>query len=160
MQRATQRNLTVLTFALIGCNSAADEQHKATRAEHEANEEISELTRKAHDKAAEVRAEADKQIAEAQADFMRLREDFRHETTEHLLELDRKIATLEAEAATLKGNTKSELEAKLMAIRARRLQFSQDFQGIADDSAATFDATNRRLEKSWNDLEKSVDQAE
>jgi hypothetical protein len=144
---------------LIGCNSAADEQHKATQAEQQANEEIAELTRKAQDKAAEVRAEADKQIAEAQADFMKLRENFRHETAEHLLELDRKIATLEAEVATLKGTAKAELDAKLVAIRAQRQQFAQDFQAIADDSAATWDATKRRLEKSWSDLEKSVDRA-
>ncbi len=63
-----------------------------------ANEKIVEANQEADKKANEAQADADKKIAEAQASFLKLREDYRHETTQKLVELDQKIADLEAKA--------------------------------------------------------------
>lgn len=140
----------------FGCDRAADEQKNAYGAQAEANQEIAEVKREAHDKTVNAQVEADKKIADAQANFMKLREDFRHETTNNLLEIDRRITNLEAEAKTLAGKQKADLESKLATIRTQREQFSKDYQTIEAASASTWDEIKVRLQKQWKDLEKAV----
>jgi predicted double-glycine peptidase len=142
-----------------GCNKAADEQQKATNAQVEANQKIVDANQEADQKANKAQAEADQKIADAQATFLKMREDYRHDTTNKLVDLDHKIADLEAKAKTATGKTKLDLDAQLTRIRAQRAAFSDDWKQIETASAATWDATKTRLDKEWTDLKAAVDRA-
>ena len=149
--------LGVLVAALAsGCNKAADEQEKATNAQIKANEKIVEANQEADKKAAEAQADADKKIAEAQASFLKLREDYRHDTTQKLVDLDHKIADLEAKAKTSTGKKKADLDAQLTQIRTQREAFANDWKTIETASATTWDSTKNRLDKEWSEDRKSV----
>jgi predicted Fe-S protein YdhL (DUF1289 family) len=143
----------------FGCNRAADEEKAAAKAQAEADQEIAEAAREARDKAVSAQSEADKKISEAQANFMGLREGFRHEMNTNLLKLDQKIADLESSARAATGAKKTELESKLVSIREARLQFSKDYQTIEGAFPNTWDATKAKLEKQWSELSKAVDDA-
>ena len=147
-------------FALAnGCNNAAHEQEKAVAAQTKANEAIVEANQEANQKANQAQADADRKIADAQASFLKMREDYRHDTTTKLVDLDHKISDLEAKSKTSTGKAKAELEAQLTQIRARREAFSNDWKSIETASAATWDATKNRLDKEWNDLKSMVERA-
>ena len=49
------------------------------------------------------RAEEDKKVAEAQASFLKIREDYRHKVTEDLVGVDKDIAELEAKIDELRA---------------------------------------------------------
>ena len=152
--------LGALVLALgSGCNKAADEQEKATNAQTKANEKIIEANQEADKKANEAQADADKKIAEAQASFLKMREDYRHETTEKLVDLDKKVADLEAKSKTSTGKKKADLDVQLAQIRTQREAFANDWKTIETASATTWDSTKNRLEKEWNDLKALVDRA-
>jgi hypothetical protein len=145
-----------LVLALAsGCNKAADEQQKAVNAQTQANDKIVQ----ANQDAVNAQAEADKKIAEAQANFLKMREDYRHETTTNLVDLDKKIADLEAKEKTSTGKKKADLDAQLTQIRARREAFANDWKSIETASASTWDATKNRLDKEWSDLKNLVERA-
>lgn len=145
-----------LVLALAsGCNKAADEQQKAVNAQAQANDKIVQ----ANQDAVNAQAEADKKIAEAQANFLKMREDYRHETTTNLVDLDKKIADLEAKEKTSTGKKKADLDAQLTQIRARREAFANDWKSIETASASTWDATKNRLDKEWSDLKNLVERA-
>ena len=142
-----------------GCNKAADEQQKATNAQVEANQKIVEANQEADQKANKAQADADQKIAAAQADFLKLREDYRHNTTANLVDLDKKIADLEAKSKTATGKKKADLDAELSQIRTQREAFANDWKQIETASATTWDATKNRLDKEWTDLKSAVDRA-
>jgi hypothetical protein len=149
-----------LVLALAsGCNKAADEQQKATNAQTQANDKIVEANKEADQKAISAQAEADKKIAAAQADFLKMREDYRHDTTTKLVELDRKIADLEATEKTASGKKKADLSVQLGQIKAQREAFANDWKSIEIASATTWDSTKSRLDKEWIDLKAMVDRA-
>ena len=143
----------------IGCNKAADEQQKATNAQVEANQKIVEANQEADKKANEAQADADKKIADAQANFLKMREDYRHDTTQNLVDLDKKIADLEAKSKTATGKKKADLDVQLGQIRTQREAFANDWKNLETASAATWDATKTRLDKEWTDLKSMVDRA-
>lgn len=149
-------SLTSLAFS-IACNNARDAQEKASNAQAEATEKISEISRDANKKVVEAQAEADKKTAEARADFLKLRENYRHEVTNKLVALDKKIADLEAKANTSAGQKKLELEARLQEIRRERDAFVNDYRGIEAISADAWDTTKKNLETAWSRLESLVD---
>lgn len=152
--------LGALVLALAsGCNKAADEQEKAVAAQTKANEKIVEANQEADKKANEAQADADKKIAEAQASFLKMREDYRHDTTQNLVDLDKKIADLEAKSKTATGKKKADLDVQLGQIRTQRESFANDWKTIETASAATWDATKSRLDKEWSDLKSMVDRA-
>jgi hypothetical protein len=151
---------SALVLALAsGCNKAADEQEKAVNAQTRANEKIVEANQEADKKANKAQADADQKIAEAQASFLKLREDYRHDTTEKLVDLDHKIADLEAKSKTATGKKKADLSAQLAQIRTQREAFANDWKTIETASATTWDATKNRLDKEWSDLKAMVDRA-
>lgn len=146
--------------AIAGCNQAAtDEQKRADEAQLEATDKINAANREAGEKINEAQADADRKLVEAQASFLKMREDYRHEVTKNLVDLDKKIADLEVKSRTATGKTKAELDASLKQIRADRDAFVNDYKGIEGASAATWDSTKVRLDKSWDDLKKRVDGA-
>ena len=143
----------------VGCDKAADQQEKATNAQLEANDKIVKANQEADEKANKAQADADKKIAEAQATFLKLREDYRHDTTEKLVDLDKKIADVEAKAKTATGKKKAELDVQLGQIRTQREAFATEWKSIETASATTWDDTKNRLDKSWTDLKSLVDKA-
>ncbi|HEY4105853.1 MAG TPA: hypothetical protein VGM44_18260 [Polyangiaceae bacterium] len=143
----------------IGCNKAADEQQKAVNAQNQANEKIIQANQEADQKANAAQAEADKKIAAAQADFLKLREDYRHDTTTKLVDLDKKIADLQAKDKTATGKQKADLDTELAQIRTQRDTFANDWKSIETADATTWDATKSRLDKEWADLKALVDRA-
>ncbi|HEX3773774.1 MAG TPA: hypothetical protein VHV51_04870 [Polyangiaceae bacterium] len=149
-----------LSLALAGgCNKAADEQQKAVSAQDQANDKIIQANQEADKKATEAQAEADKKIAAAQANFLKLREDYRHDTTTKLVDLDQKIADLQAKEKTATGKKKADLDTELAQIHAQRDSFANDWKTIETADASTWDATKSRLDKEWADLKALVDRA-
>lgn len=157
MLKKTISYASLIGVFALGCDKAADEQKAANEAQREANEKIQEAEREARDKQVSAQAEADKQIANANADFMKMREQFRHDTTKALVEIDEDIAELEAELKTRTGKEKADLEAKLPAIRTQREQFTRDYQAVETASATTWDATKARMDKELSALKKAID---
>jgi len=157
--RASSIIIGSLLVALVGCNKAIDEKQRAERGQADANQKIAEANREADQKINEAQAEADKKTAEAQANFLKMREDYRHDVTERLVDIDHKIADLEAKARTATGKTKADLDARLKQIHSERDAFVNDYRGIELASAATWDSTKARLDKSWEELKKLVDRA-
>jgi hypothetical protein len=142
-----------------GCDKAADEQQKAVNAQTQANDKIVQANQEADKTANQAQADADKKIAEAQAGFLKLREDYRHDTTTKLVELDHKIADLEAKEKTATGKKKADLDVQLGVIRTQREAFANDWKTIETASATTWDSTKNRLDKEWSDLKALVDRA-
>jgi regulator of protease activity HflC (stomatin/prohibitin superfamily) len=150
----------VLSAVVVaGCDNAADEQNKATAAKQEADQKIAAASKEADDKAKAAVSDADKKIAEAQAGFTKLREDYRHTTVVNLADLDKKIADLTAKARTATGKTKTDLDASLKAIGPSREAFTKDYQAIETASTTNWDATKARLDKEWTELKALVDKA-
>jgi tRNA uridine 5-carbamoylmethylation protein Kti12 len=152
-------SLTALALA-GGCNRAADEQRKADEARAEANEDVSEAQREAQLKINAARGEANSEIAEAAANFNKLREDYRHDMNEKLAELDREIAELDTKVTTAAGQTKTDLEAKLPEVKRHREAFLADYRSLEQTSARTWDDAKERVNKSWEQLKKAVDDAD
>jgi hypothetical protein len=147
-----------LSFLLTSaCDRAADEQKKANQAQAKANEKIAEVAREADQKIKNAQAEADKKIAEAQASFMKLREDYRHTTTEAMVDLDKKVADLEAKAMKSRAKAKTDLELKVKQLKAGREAFLAEYKTLETASAGTWDETKARLDKQWNDLKAMAD---
>jgi hypothetical protein len=148
-----------LAFA-VGCNKAADEQRKADEARAEANEKIVEANNEATKKINYAESQADEKVAEAQASFLKMREDFRHDMNEKVVELDKDIAELEAKAKTATGKAKADLDARLPQIRTQREAFAADYKTVDGATAVTWDGTKQRLEKEWKELKDAVDKAD
>jgi regulator of protease activity HflC (stomatin/prohibitin superfamily) len=141
------------------CDKASDDQQKANAAQTEANGKIAAATTEATQKVSAAQAEADKKIAQAQANFMQLREDYRHSTTTSLVDLDKKVADLDTKANTATGKGKTDLDTNLKQIHAARDSFGADYRTLETSSATTWDATKARLDKEWTDLKALVDKA-
>jgi chromosome segregation ATPase len=139
--------LTVLG-AVAGCDNAADEQKKANEAQATAD-----------DKARAAQADADRKIAQAQADFAKLQEDYRHAVASTLTDLDKKIRDLEAKDTTLTGTAKSDMDASLTMIHARRDQVARDLTNLQATPASVWDGARARLDKELDDLKGLVSKA-
>ena len=142
-----------------GCDKAADEQQKAVNAQTQANDKIVQANQDAAQKTNQAQADADKKIAEAQASFLKMREDYRHDTTIALTDLDHKIVDLGTKAKTATAKKKTDIDATLVQIRAQREAFSTDWKTIETASATTWDSTKVRLDKELSELKALVDRA-
>ncbi len=160
MTRSSMLTTATLTLLLAtGCDKAADDPQRATISQGEANDKIATAQREAQQKSVAAQAAADKTIAAANADFMKLREDYRHATTNRLVDLDQKVAVLEANAKVATSKAKLDLDANLEQIRARRGTFTADYAALESSSAATWDDAKARLDREWTDLKALVDKA-
>lgn len=146
----------VSSLAAMACNNAADDQAKAEKAQATATDKITSATVEANAKVASAQAEADRKIAEAQASFSKLREDYRHSFTTDLADLDQKIADLSAKATVKTGQVKSDLDAQLAEVRARRSAIGADFDALGNATAVTWDDAKARLDKEMSDLKTLV----
>ena len=136
----------VLLGSTAACDKAADDEKKANVAQAEADEKIALATK-----------EADQKIAAARAGFMKLREDYRHTTTQNLVELDRDVDGLAAKAKQASGKARTDLDAHLAQIQAGRGAFVRDYEALDATSGAIWDASKARLDKEWLDLKALVD---
>jgi hypothetical protein len=146
----------VSSLVAIACNNAADDQAKAEKAQATATDKITSATVEANAKVASAQAEADRKIAEAQASFTKLREDYRHTFTTDLADLDQKIADVSAKATVKTGQAKSDLDAQLAEVRARRSAIGGDFDALGNATAMTWDDAKARLDKEMSDLKTLV----
>lgn len=152
--------LTALTFVLsASCDDAATDAKKANGAQVEANDKTAAAMKEATEKANSAQAEADEKIAAARADFMKLREDYRHTTTNNLVDLDHKVTGLQVKANQASGKLKVDLDANLKMIYASRDAFNRDYQSLDAAVASTWDSAKTRLDKEWTDLKALVDKA-
>jgi len=129
-----------------GCDKAADNQNKINAAAAEANTKITEAT-----------AAADQKISAAHASFLKLREDYRHATTQNLVALDRDVDSLTAKAQLASGQARADLDARLVRIHASRDAFSRDYASLDAAVGAAWDDSKARLDKEWQDLKALVD---
>jgi 23S rRNA maturation-related 3'-5' exoribonuclease YhaM len=101
----------------------------------------------------------DKKIADARADFIRLREDYRHTTTVNLIELDHHVDDLGAKAKLSIGKTKTNLDAALMQIRIDRGVFETDYKALETTTPGLWDGARAHLDTEWAHLKALVDHA-
>lgn len=149
--------LVVSMMVLGGCEKAADQQQKVNTAQNEANDKIIEASKEVQQKVNTAQAEADKKIADAQATFLKMREDYRHKVSENLIELDKKVSDLEAKALKEKAKAKDELEARAKQVRAQRVEFEKHVKDVETATAATWDDMKTKLDKEWDDLKALAD---
>ncbi len=152
----TQRSMTTRSLILglvlsgglaAGCDKAADDQNKINAAAAEANTKI-----------AEANTQADQKISAANASFSKLREDYRHATTQNLVALDRDVDSLAAKAQLASGQARADLDARLQRIHAGRDAFFRDYASLDAAVGAQWDESKARLDKEWQDLKTLVDQ--
>ncbi len=148
-----------LSFA-AGCDKAADEQHKADTARTDADNKVAEANRDATDKINAARAEEDKKVADAQANFVKMREDYRHQVNESLTTVDKRISDLEAKSKTAKGKTKTDIEGALPNIHSLRESVTTEYRSLELASALTWDSAKARVDKAVDDLKKAIDKAD
>ena len=145
---------------VLGCDKAADEQKKADTARLDADKKVGDANQEATDKINAARAEADKKVADAQAGFLKLREDYRHDVTQDLVGVDKNIADLEAKAKTLKGKAKTDVDGALPTIHTLREAVMTEYRSLELASALTWDASKARVDKAVADLKKAIDKAD
>jgi hypothetical protein len=151
---------SILSVLLItGCDKAMDDQTKANNSQATANEKIAAANQEANQKGQAAQAEADRKIAAANANFMKLREDYRHQTTNNLVDLDHRVDVLDAASRVSSTKNQAALEANLRQIHAKRAEFTSDYVAIETASAMTWDDTKTRLDKEMTELKALVDKA-
>lgn len=177
MTRTLASTLLLGLVWTTGCNTAADEQAKATQAGAEANKDIAAArgeVREVRDEAARdianaertsqevvknAQAEAEKTIGEAQASFDKLREDYRHRVATDLVDVDRRIDLLSAKAGIASAQTKRTLDGHLATIRMRRAAHADELKRLDTASASTWDAAKVRVDTKWTELKTALDRA-
>lgn len=150
----------LIAIGSLGCNKAADEQRKADEARGEADKKVGEASNEAAEKINAANADADKKVAEAQANFLKLREDYRHKITEDLVSVDKDIADLEAKGKSATGKTKAQIEAALPDIRSQRESVSSEYRSLEFSSAVSWDNAKARVDAAFDNLKKAVDKAD
>jgi hypothetical protein len=138
------------------CNTAADDQAKADKAQAVAADKLTSATVEANQKMANAQAEADKKIAEAHASFMKLRDDYRQSVTSDLADIDQKVGKLNVKEQQMAGQGKADFDARLAQIRTSRDAFVADFRTLEAATAITWDDAKARLDKEMSDLKSLV----
>jgi len=152
--------VVLMVIGAVGCDKAADQQKKADEARAEADTKVGDANREAADKINAARADEDKKVAEAQANFLKLREDFRHKVTNDLVSVDKDIADLEAKAKTATGKTKAKIDAELPTIHSLREDVSSEYRSLEFSSALSWDDAKGRVDKAFDSLKQAVDKAD
>lgn len=161
MMRTFSRAFTAgaISLSFVGCETAADQQHKANEAQGEANEKAVRARADAERAAQKAQADADREIAGAQEKFSKLREEFRHDLQSKLVELDKDIAELRTQSKTATGKKKQQIDANLPIIEERRARVNEAFRQLQEATASTWDRAKSEVEKRWDELKHSVEAA-
>ena len=156
---ATTLSVCLVAAAAVACDNASDDANKARTAQATANDKSGAAVRESDEKVKSAQAEADQKIAAAHADFMTMRENFRHETTRDLVGLDQKVDVLTAKAGQSTGKEKTDRDAGLKQIHASRDAFQKLYQSLDSASESTWDDAKSQVSKELTDLEALVDRA-
>jgi methionine synthase I (cobalamin-dependent) len=160
MRSVTLIALAALATAAMGCeNRAVRQQEKAAEAQREANEKIVRAQNEAVTEITQAQVEANKDIAEANARFLKIREDYRHDAQERLTTLDKDIAKIEQKAAVATGKKKADYDAALTDVRAKRAHYLASFDSLQNSTAATWDNMKDVSDRAWRDLKDAVHKA-
>ena len=151
--------LVALLSSASACSSAMGEQRKATNAQNKADTEIAATNVERSEKNRVSQDEANVKIADAQAAFTKMRNDYRHETSLGLADLDLDIASLEAKQKTMKGQGKLDLESSLTNIRAARARYTTAHASLEGTTATTWDQAKKELDAQWDVLKDLVDKS-
>ena len=144
---ATLATIVVLGVAASACEKSGKEtQQEVDNAQATAQTEITNAKIKAEEK-----------TNEAERDFDKTRDEYRHDMQSNLASLDKKIADLDAKVAKNTGNKKVELANKVGTLRTERTSFAEDVKSLDTATAATWDATKARLDKEWSDIKSTSD---
>lgn len=148
----------VLALGASACEKSGKEtQKEIDNAQAQAQTEITSAQVQANDKTNAAQAKANEKVAEAERDFDKTREDYRHTMQSNLDSLDKKLIDLDAKARTATGSKKVELTNKSTTLRAQRDTFAADVKSIETATVATWDATKARLDKEWSDIKSTRD---
>jgi hypothetical protein len=90
---------------------------------------------------------------------MKLREDYRHQTTTNLVDLDHRVEVLDASARAATAQNRSNLDANLQQIHAKRSAFGASYAALESTTAVTWDDAKMRLDRDWTELKGLVDRA-
>jgi len=153
----TTTTLTVCLLAAVACNNASDDANKAKTAQAMADDKSGAAIRESDEKVKSAQTEADTKIAAAHADFMTMRENYRHATNQNLVDLDQKVDVLTAKAGQSSGKEKTDRDAGLKQIHASRDAFQQLYKSLDSASESTWDDAKARVDKEWTDLKALVD---
>jgi hypothetical protein len=154
---ATTTLTVCLLAAAVACDNASDDANRAKTAQAMANDKSGAAIRESDEKVKNAQAEADTKVAAAHADFMTMRENYRHTTTQNLVELDQKVDVLTAKAVQSSGQEKTDRDAGLKQIHASRDAFQQLYKSLDSASESTWDDAKARVDKEWTDLKALVD---
>ena len=147
MNRSFAMLATVFVFGAAACEkSGKDTQQEVDNAQAQAQTEITNAQVKANEK-----------TAEAERDFEKSREDYRHTMESNLDSLDKKISDLDAKVVKSTGDKKVEAGNKVSTLRAQRGAFAADVKSLDTTPAATWDATKARVDKEWSDIKSASD---
>jgi hypothetical protein len=156
---ASTLSVCLAAAAAVACNNASDDANKARSAQATANDKSGAAVRESDEKVKSAQAEADQKIAAAHADFMTMRENFRHATTQNLVDLDRKVDVLTAKAGQSTGKEKVDRDAGLKQIHASRDAFQTLYQSLDSASESTWDDAKSHVDKELTELQALVDRA-
>ena len=115
----------------VGCDtSGAGAQAEVNKAQQQANKDIAKADDEANAKAIAAQAGADKKIGAVEADFAKVREDYRHQMQASLDAVNKSITDLEVKASTSTGEIKATLDGALPdSSKMRRNAFANDSAG-------------------------------
>jgi hypothetical protein len=148
--------LAVLLSAVpLACNkSGATEQQKETRA----SEQAKAITTEAQEHYQGAYSSAEKTMSAARAEFETTRENYLHTRRLELIDLDRRITDLEG-LPPPSTSREADIRARLSAINALRDAYGHHLAALETATAATWDASTKKLEQEWDALRRAVDSA-
>ena len=146
--------VVALSASAFACDKpGATEEQK----EMKANEQAAQSQNGTQQSDLNAQAQADKNIASAQTDFIKARENYRHAKWLDVADLDKRIMDLQARDLTATGKTRANLDSALPTIRAKREQFVHDMQALDTLQGSAWDEGKANLDKEWDSLRSSVD---
>jgi hypothetical protein len=148
--------LAAALLATVACDKpGVEEQQK----EQKAAQDNAEQQDRAARESASAQADMNQKVLAAQSDFEHARENYRHARQADLDDLDAKIAKIEAKEKTAVGKTKDSLDSILPTIRTERASFASELRGLQSSTAATWDNAKEKMDKEWDSLQSTVDNA-
>ena len=147
-----KRTITLATVFVLGVGASACE-----KSGKETQEKVDNAQATAQTEITNAKLKADEKTNEAERDFEKTRDDYRHDMQSNLASLDKKISDLDVKAVKATGDKKIDLNNRASALRNQRSTFAEDVRSIDTATAATWDATKARLDKEWSDIKSTTD---
>jgi hypothetical protein len=160
------RSIVFAVVALVTCaacqRNPQAEQQKADQAQREAAQKQGQGMpglRGSNVETTSGQVEADKKSAQAQADFAKTRDDYRHDLQMRLDDADKKIMMLEAKEKAARGKALADIKNALSDIRARRDSVSNDRAMLDSATAHDWHDVKARIDQELDGLDKAVSRA-